>query len=334
MAELTAQPFVKYSGGKSRLLRDLREGYPPNFNVKSAIAANNFAITAKNRVGAKPAKTKTFVKYAEPFVDGGAALFDAPNNFSPEAVYISDINPELIAAYTAIRDQTSLLVERLASLESVYLNSRDRAENYAENRARFNAPKTRRDQQEPDQTEIAALFIFLNRARFNGLYRVNTRSEFNVPHGHYKNPAILNEANLRAVSARLENARIVCGDYAKSRDFIDDRAFVYFDPPCRPLSQTANVTAYAANGFDDAAQCELARFIDEMTARGTYVLLSNSDPENTDQNDDFFDDLYSKHKILRVSASRIINSNPALRGQISEILVVGRNNDELLYQTI
>jgi len=114
---------------------------------------------------------------------------------------------------------------------------------------------------------------------------------------------------------------IVNGDYKMAHDFIDDKTFAYFDPPYRPLSATSSFTSYAQEGFDDAAQAELAGFIDEMSERGAYVLASNSDPKNASAADDFFDRLYSKHVIFRIDASRVINSVGGGRGRIKELLI-------------
>jgi DNA adenine methylase len=169
--------------------------------------------------------------------------------------------------------------------------------------------------------ELAALFIFLNRTCFNGLYRVNTKGGFNVPQGNYKNPCICDEANLRVVSQKLKGVTIVCGDYKLASNFIDNKTFAYFDPPYRPLSPSANFTTYAKNGFCDNAQTELASFIDNMSIKGAYIVASNSDPKNVDEQDNFFDILYAAHKISRIQASRAINSNGEKRGKIKELLI-------------
>ena len=169
--------------------------------------------------------------------------------------------------------------------------------------------------------ELAALFIFLNRTCFNGLYRVNSKGEFNVPQGSYKNPCICDEDNLRAVSEKLQNVQIICGDYKESVKFIDKNTFAYFDPPYRPLTVSSSFTSYTQDGFSDRDQIELARFIDELSKRGVFIVASNSDPKNTNETDDFFDKLYAQHKIFRISASRAINSIGNGRGKINELLI-------------
>jgi DNA adenine methylase len=262
---------------------------------------------------------KTVIKYAEPFVGGGAVLFDILSNYNMEEVYISDINRELILTYKTIRDNISDLISCLKILENSYLPANDdkRKEIYYSNRVLFNNYKKR----ELNTPELAALFIFLNRTCFNGLYRVNSKGEFNVPQGSYKNPCICDEDNLKAVSKSLQNVKIVCDDYKSSRSFIDNNTFAYFDPPYRPLTVSSNFTSYTKDGFNDENQCELAEFIDQVSKRGASIIASNSDPKNVDNDDSFFDDLYSDYKIFRISASRAINSISSGRGKINELLI-------------
>ena len=289
-----AKPFIKWAGGKGQLLNAIRKKYPTELGGK-------------------------INKYAEPFIGGGAVFFDVLNQCNFDEIYISDINQELIRTYIVIRDCVDELIKVLQRHESEYLsaNSDKRKAIYYENREKFNDLKLVDDR----TLELAALFIFLNRTCFNGLYRVNAKGGFNVPQGSYKNPCICDESNLRAVSEKLRGVNIVCGDYRLASDFIDSKTFAYFDPPYRPLTTTANFTAYAQVGFDDMAQTELAEFINGMSEKGAYVVASNSDPKNVDEFDDFFDRLYSRHSILRIEASRAINSNGAKRGKISELLI-------------
>jgi DNA adenine methylase len=204
-------------------------------------------------------------------------------------------------------------------MESEYLSAGEekRKALYYEARSRFNALKV----ENSDSVELASLFIFINRTCFNGLYRVNRKGEYNVPQGSYKKPTVCDEGNLRAVSEKLKNVRIVCGDYRLSREFIDEHTFAYFDPPYRPLTATASFTAYAEGGFGDKEQTELAAFIDEMSEHGAWCVASNSDPKNADESDDFFDVLYAKHAILRIEATRAINSVASGRGYVRELLI-------------
>lgn len=289
-----ARPFLKWAGGKGQLLTEISKYYP-------------FA------------KEKHIKKYAEPFVGGGAVLFDILNKYAIDEIYISDINTELINTYVMIRDNPNELILRLRSLEADFLamDVNERKKMYLTARERFNMLK----REGVRDVEAAALMIFLNRTCFNGLYRVNRAGNYNVPMGAYKKPQICNENNLLAVSEKLQNANIVCGDYKDSASFIDDKTFVYFDPPYRPLTKTANFTSYTEQLFDDSKQLELANFVQDLDNKGAKIVISNSDPKNINENDNFFDDAYVGHNIKRVSATRMINRNSDKRGRISELLI-------------
>lgn len=167
----------------------------------------------------------------------------------------------------------------------------------------------------------AALFIFLNRTCFNGLYRANRNGLFNVPKGDQANPLICNAENIHAVSAALKNVQIVCGDYSESKAFIDKHTLVYLDPPYRPLKGRDSFISYTETEFDDSCQRALAGFIEEINARGAYIILSNSDPKNVDPEDDFFEDLYIDYDVQRIQAKRRINRNADHRGYITELLI-------------
>lgn len=291
----TVKPFLKWAGGKGQLLHEIEKYYP-------------FA-------------DKEITKYAEPFVGGGAVLFDILNKYSLNAVYISDINAELINAYCVIRDDIDDLMAMLYEMQNAFipLDNAGRKAYYAKKRERFNELKINSDKR--INSEKAALMIFLNKTCFNGLFRVNKKGMFNVPMGSYKNPLIYDEENLRAVSEKLRGVTIVCEDYKKSADFIDENTFVYFDPPYRPLTATASFTAYTENLFNDEKQIELAKFVDDMHGKGAKVVISNSDPKNSNAEDNFFDNIYSIHKIKRVEAARMINCNGEARGRIKELLI-------------
>ena len=289
------KPFLKWAGGKGQLLSEIEKYYP--------------------------FEDGKIVKYAEPFVGGGAVLFDILSKYNLDEVYISDMNAELINTYYIIRDDVEELVSLLANMQSKFqpMNTEHRKAYYMEKRERFNDLKGNGN--ESVNIEKAALMIFLNKTCFNGLYRVNRKGLFNVPMGAYKNPIICDEANLRAVSEKLQNVKIICDDYRKAADFIDENTFVYFDPPYRPITGTASFTAYTENLFNDEAQIELAKFVDEMHKKGAKIVISNSDPKNTNAEDDFFDNIYSSHKIKRVEATRMINRNSEARGKITELLI-------------
>ena len=291
-AAKTASPFVKWAGGKPQLLDEIRKKYPEKIE-----------------------------RYCEPFVGGGAVLFDVLERFSPSEVQINDINKELMNAYRQIRKNVDNIIEILSEYQKSFWekNDGDRKIMYLEKRERFNSLKIA--DREGNGLEMAALLIFLNKTCFNGLYRVNSKGLFNVPMGSYKMPPICNEDNLRAVSRLLSNVEIKCGDYKENNSFIDDNTFVYIDPPYRPLTETASFTSYSENEFGDKQQIELAKFVDMIADKGAHVVVSNSDPKNANADDNFFDEIYSKHHISRVMASRMINSKSSGRGEISELLI-------------
>lgn len=260
-------------------------------------------------------------KYAEPFVGGGAVLFDVLNKFELESVYISDINAELINAYQIIKDDVNSLVALLKYMQDEYCSKKYdyQKEYYLGMRKRFNYLKVNGNKK--TNIEKAALMIFLNKTCFNGLFRVNRKGEFNVPMGKYKNPKICDEENLRAISSKLNNVEIVYGDYTESEDFIDSNTFVYFDPPYRPLTETASFTSYTEGMFNDKNQLELAAYFTRLNKKGAKLVVSNSDPKNIDTNDNFFDDIYSSQNIKRITAKRMINCNGERRGKVSELLI-------------
>lgn len=293
---MNVKPFVKWAGGKSQLLPDIRSKYPKDLG-------------------------KTIIKYCEPFVGGGAVLFDVLSNYEIREVLINDINGELTNTYFHIKNHLSELLLELAKMQDAFwpLDIENRKKYYYEKRERFNFLKVNRD--EEVKLEKAALFIFLNKTCFNGLFRVNKRGLFNVPIGAYKRPLICDIDNLTAISGLLRNVTINCGDYKECIGFIDKNTFVYIDPPYRPLTKTASFTSYAEADFNDKEQMELKVFVDSITAKNAKVVISNSDPKNSNKEDNFFDDLYGGYHILRVTAKRMINSNGENRGNVSELLI-------------
>lgn len=292
---MTAKPFIKWVGGKTQLLGEIRKYYPERIE-----------------------------RYCEPFVGGGAVLFDVLSTFRPSEVLINDINPELINTYRQVKDNTGELIEVLKKLENEYYEATDKKDCYLLMRTRFNILITSRS----DTVEKAALFIALNKTCFNGLYRVNAKGLFNVPYNNARHPLICDEENIKACGNLLKNTEIILGDYRGTASFIDDRTFVYVDPPYRPLTASSSFTSYNENGFTDANQIELGEFLLCMKRNGAKVLLSNSDPKNTDKNDNFFDDLYKDFYIERVNASRMINSKGTGRGVVSELLISGNGVGE------
>ena len=296
MPQKNLKPILKWAGGKTQLLAEISHAYPDGFGT-------------------------TIRRYAEPFVGGGTVLFDILSKYELDEIYICDINAELINMYLIVRDQVDELIEILTRYQTDYLALDDegRKRYYYSKREEFNnliiTGKSK------SGVQSAALFIFLNRTCFNGLYRANKNGLFNVPKGDHANPLICNEENIRAVSTALEKVQIVCGDYATSRDFIDKHTLVYLDPPYRPLKGRDSFISYTETEFDDSCQRALAGFIEEMDTRGAYIILSNSDPKNVDPEDDFFEDLYADYDVQRINAKRKINRNADHRGYITELLI-------------
>lgn len=203
--------------------------------------------------------------------------------------------------------------------EYLSLDEEQRTIYYYKERNRFNELKQMGVNINP--LERATLMIFLNKTCYNGMYRVNKKGLFNVPQGYYSKPVICDEINLKEVSKRLGNVTIVCGDYHLSYDFIDNKTFVYVDPPYRPLTETSNFGAYTEHIFKDDDQIEIADFVKQISAKGAKVLVSNSDPSYADETDDFFHSIYRPFIITSVDAKRSINRNVNDRGRIKELLI-------------
>ena len=292
---IECKPFIKWVGGKGQLLSEINKLYPVELG-------------------------KNINKYAEIFVGGGAVLFDILSKYKLDEVYISDKNLELINTYKSIRDNVDILIKSLKGMEEQYipLDNKNRKDYYYKKREEYNSLKIN---SEVNNIEKAILFIFLNKTCFNGLYRVNKKGKFNVPMGAYKKPKICDEENLKNVSLTLRNVKIVYADYKESEKFIDDKTFVYIDPPYRPLNITSSFTSYTENDFNDKEQIELAEYINVLNKKGAKIVISNSDPKNNDIDDNFFDKLYDNYNINRVKATRMLNSNASLRGAINELLI-------------
>lgn len=299
----TAKPFMKWAGGKGQLIEKLANLFPPELNS---------------------GKIK---KYAEPFIGGGALFFFVAQTYPQiEKFYISDANQELVLAYKTIKKDVESLISFLEKLEKKYhsLAISDQKEFFYTQREQFNKNLSVVDfgKFQPNWIERTAEIIFLNRTCFNGLFRVNSKGEFNVPFGDYKNPKICDADNLRAVSGLLQKTEIKLGDFAISEKFVDSSTFVYFDPPYRPLSKTASFTSYSKFEFGDEAQKRLAEYFALLSKRKAKLMLSNSDPKNENPDDRFFENLYEGFRIERVDASRMINSDASKRGKIKELVIL------------
>lgn len=286
------KPFIKWVGGKGQLVEQLEALLPGDF------------ASWKN------------VTYIEPFIGGGAMLFHTlrtrPNVTS---AVINDINANLTDCYKVVRDRPAELLDALEQLQREYdaLKSEEtRRVYYLDKRARYNAGAS-------DVVAKSALFIFLNRTCFNGLYRVNKKGLFNVPFGKYKNPTICDRNTILCDSKLLQNVEIMTGDFEATVARVGGKTFFYFDPPYRPLSPTSDFNDYSKEGFDDNDQIRLKKFCDKITGLGCAFLLSNSDC--LAKNDRFFEDLYADYTINRVLATRNVNSQASKRGKLSELVV-------------
>lgn len=287
-----AKPFIKWAGGKTQLLTDIEMNLPANFREQE-------------------------VTYVEPFVGGGAVLFWILERYpNIQRAVINDINAKLINVYRTIQQTPHELIAALHTLEDIYLpqDHETRTAFYLEQRRRFNEDVI-------TSVEQAALFIFLNRTCFNGLYRENSKGKFNVPHGRYSQPTICDEATLLADARLLQRVEILCGDFAATELYAQSDSLYYLDPPYKPLSNTSSFNAYVKEPFDDAEQIRLRDFCHTIVQKGSRFILSNSDVKSCNPDDNFFDDLYADYRIQRVLATRMVNSKPDKRGKLTELMI-------------
>ena len=261
--------------------------------------------------------------YIEPFIGGGALMFHLLERHSFENVYISDLNPELILCYREIQRDASRIYDKLHQLIDEFPeNIEGRKPVYYQIRDDWNTGVDKIEEMvQSERATRVAQMLFLNKTCFNGLYRVNRMGRFNVPMGDYKKPSFQTEEDLVKAHEALQGVQIHLSGYEKCLQWATKSSFVYFDPPYRPLSKTSHFVSYSKGDFTDDNQRELSEVFKEIDTIGAKALLSNSDPKNTNPDDDFFDKLYSDFSIHRVTANRAINSNPIGRGSISEILV-------------
>lgn len=272
-----ARPFLKWVGGKGSVIAELRRFFPESYD-----------------------------NYFEPFVGGGAVFFSLKTKKST----INDINQSLMSAYINIRDHVDELIEELEKIQIEYhsLDSDNQKIKFYKIREEYNALKDR------NSIRRTVLLIFLNKTCFNGMYRENKSGGFNVPFNKSRKPTICDEINLREISEILKHTAILSGSYRQAVKKAKKGDFIYFDPPYQPLSKTASFTSYSKDDFGEKDQIELKELIDELTARGCKVMMSNSYTK-------FIISLYKDYKQHRIYAGRLINSNASKRGKISEIVV-------------
>jgi DNA adenine methylase len=295
-----ASPFLKWAGGKTQLLEQIEKSLPQKL------------------------KEGKFT-YIEPFVGSGAVLFWMINKFpNMENAVINDINSDLINTYKTISSQPGELISNLKTLQNEFHSMGHDQEKkniyYYDKRELYNTRKEEKCRQ-------AALFIFLNRTCFNGLYRVNKNNYFNVPIGSYKRPTICDEQNIWAVHRVLQKVNILCGDFEQTANYVTLNTFFYFDPPYKPLSNTSNFNSYAKDEFNDDEQIRLRNFCRKLDESGYDWMLSNSDVNDENMHDVFFDVLYKDFNITRVNAKRSINANPDKRGVLKELLITNQTNN-------
>ncbi|MCB0539747.1 MAG: DNA adenine methylase [Bacteroidetes bacterium] len=301
MTSRNAKPFLKWAGGKTQLISDIEKVLPQK------VFSDKFT-------------------YIEPFVGSGAVLFWMLNNFpNLQKAVINDINEDLVNTYKTIASRPKELISILEILQHEFhgLEGQDeeKKEYYYLKRDLYNKRKE-------EQSGQAALFIFLNRTCFNGLYRVNRKNEYNVPMGSYRRPTICDKENILAVSQALQKVEILCGDYQETLHYASNNSLFYFDPPYKPLSETSSFNSYAKDEFNDTEQIRLRDFCHKLDTLNHTWILSNSDVKGKVENDNFFDDLYSDFNIKRVNARRNINSNAEKRGQLKELLITNQTRSQ------
>ncbi|HML24721.1 MAG TPA: DNA adenine methylase [Aggregatilinea sp.] len=276
-----AQPFLKWAGGKGQLLAQYDRFFP----------------TDRGRA------------YFEPFAGSGAVFFELRKRDLFDDYALSDVNPELINCYLVVRNQVDALVEALRAHKLAH--EQDDHQHYYEVRDQDRDPAWAG----ASEVKRAARMIYLNKTCYNGLWRVNSKGQFNVPMGRYKNPDVLSEKRLRAASLALQNVDVNTRPFTDVLDHAQAGDFVYFDPPYDPLSSTANFTSYSADSFGQDDQRRLAETFRALSDRGCKVMLSNSDTP-------FVRGLYEGFTVHTVTARRAINSKGGKRGEITEVLVV------------
>jgi DNA adenine methylase len=275
-----AQPFLKWVGGKTQLLGQFDQFFPGQIS-----------------------------RYIEPFAGGGAVFFHLKHRFPQMRAFLRDNNDELINAYLAVRDYPRELMRRLDRHLADF--KADGEKYYYLIRSRHHLPKH-------EVVERAARMIFLNKTCFNGLWRVNSRGEFNVPIGSNPKATLYDERNIYAASRALEHAHLATQDFRDTLEATRCGDFAYIDPPYFPVSPTANFTSYTKDDFGAEQQKELAALFSDAARRGVHLVLSNSDT-------DFIRQLYREFRIHTVRARRMVNCDGTKRGEVNEVIVTSQN---------
>lgn len=280
-------PVLKWAGGKRKIADRLIQLFPEKFGT-----------------------------YFEPFL-GGAAMFLALN---PSASVVADVNKHLVNFYSTLVSAPQDLSEALESLKVEYdsLSPSAQKDFFYGARAQFNARNVADrgiEQSEMNLLQRAVIFYSLNKLGFNGLYRENSRGEFNVPFGGKKSFPSIDQQNFLAVAARLKNSTLLTGDFKTAVETSQEGDFVYFDPPYIPLTPSASFTSYSKGGFGLNEQERLAETMRILTTRGVKVMMSNSDTELTRR-------VFSDFNLVTIEAPRVISSKSSTRGNVLEIVAM------------
>lgn len=279
-----------------------------------------------------PPDLSTYQNYIEPFLGGGSVLIELLNRGFKGNIIAGDINRDIVACYLTIQSHVDELIDVLDKISKALPVDLDaRKPDYYRMRDEWNDGVGKRFKQgSRNYIRRVALTIALNKTCFNGLFRLNSKGEFNVPMGGTKILSIFSPENLRTLSKMFHNVTFIHGDYAVliSKTSGKGRSFFYFDPPYRRLKETSSLTMYNQNPFGDDEQLRLRDHVNKLVSAGHSFLLSNSDPKNIDPNDEFFDKAYLGYTIDRVKARRSINSVGNGRGHISEILITNLSSSE------
>ncbi len=286
--EVQPQPFLRWAGGKRRLAAIIANSFPTKINYSTA-------------------------HYYEPFLGGGALAFYIGHKESPfyipgSRIHLSDTNPDLISAYQVLRDEPLTLMKHLTKLGK-------QTDREAFEKVRASRPTAK--------IEIAARFIYLNKTCFNGLWRVNSKGEFNVPWGKLQNPRIFDESILRANSIRLRGAKIAKRDFLSQLKLAQKGDLVYLDPPYIPLSSSSSFSKYSKLDFNISNHEQLANCIESLTKRGVFVVLSNSDTSETRRIFGEFMNLY------QISVGRSISANSESRKRVNEVIATNYEVESL-----
>lgn len=295
------KPFIKWAGGKSQLIEKFVDIFPTEL------------------------KDGTIKNYFEPFLGGGSVFFHIAQKYNIQNAILFDINEELILVYKVIQNNPHILLDYLDNLKSEYssLNEEKQTAFFYKIRNYYNLNRHNFSFNKYSDNWIprAAQMIFLNKTCFNGLFRLNSKGEFNVPFGKYKNPQFYDRDNILGIASLLQKVDLCVADFSFIKKFNLDNSFIYFDPPYRPISKTASFTSYSKYDFNDSEQIRLANLFKSISYNNTKLMLSNSDPKNLNPDDNFFEIHYKDFNIQRVFANRMINSNGNNRGKIYELII-------------